>query len=234
MSDHQLEPKEAAMDVIRVLLVDDHELVRRGVSAVLEDEEDIQVVAQTSDGAEGVKRAEELRPDVVLMDLRMPGTTGLQATAILKQTAPEIAVLVLTVSEQAQDLQEVLRVGAMGYILKGAPPEELVQAVRQVAQGWVVVSPTMASKLMADFPQARGRGDSVPGDGHLTSALSEREYEVLQLLANGSSNREIAETLFVSENTVKTHMRNILTKLHLKNRTQAAGYARQLGPTPNQ
>ncbi|MBF8268158.1 MAG: two component transcriptional regulator, LuxR family [Dehalococcoidia bacterium] len=212
------------MKPIRVLLVDDHELVRRGVAAVLGEEEDIQVVAQASDGAEAIQWVDQVHPDVVLMDLRMPGTSGLQATAILNQRIPKANVLILTVSEEARDLQEALRFGALGYILKGAPPEALVHAVRQVSQGWVVISPRMAGKMMVDFPQERH-----PLAPAREDSLSAREREVLHLLAQGLANKEIADTLVVSENTVKTHMRSILTKLHLKNRTQAAAYARLTG-----
>ena len=214
------------MDPITVVLVDDHELVRRGVSAVLSGEPDIEVVGQFSDGEEAVRFVEEHHPTVVLMDLRMPTISGLQATALLQESAPEVSVLVLTVSEQAKDLQEALRVGALGYVLKGAAPEELVHAVRQVTQGWVVVSPSMASKLMSDFPTD---DDPAEGPDSRASSLSAREWDVLRQLADGQSNREIADSLVVSENTVKTHMRSILTKLHLKNRTQAAAYVRQVG-----
>ncbi len=217
------------MGEIRVVLVDDHELVRRGVAAVLSTEDDIEVVAQFSDAQRAVDECPRLRPDVVLMDLRMPGTSGLQATAMLHERAPDITVLVLTVSEQAEDLQSALRFGAQGYVLKGATPEELVNAVRQVAQGWAVVSPAMAGKLLGDFPDGPGSDSSGEGTSIADDVLSAREWDVLTLLADGHSNREIADGLVVSENTVKTHMRNILTKLHLKNRTQAAAYARRVG-----
>lgn len=213
---------------IKVALVDDHELVRRGVAAVLAAETDIEVVAQFSDAEAAVAHCVTDPPDVVLMDLRMPGTPGLQATAMLHDQAPDVTVLVLTVSEQAQDLQEALRFGAQGYVLKGAAPEELVQAVRQVHQGWVIVSPEMAGKLMADFTEEPAK--SSPAANEATDSLSAREWDVLKLLADGSSNREIADGLVVAENTVKTHMRSILTKLHLKNRTQAAAYARSADP----
>lgn len=215
-------------DPIRVALVDDHELVRRGVAAVLSAEAGIDVVAQFSDAEAAVQHCVQDPPDVVLMDLRMPGTPGLQATAMLHQQAPDVTVLVLTVSEQAQDLQEALRFGAQGYVLKGAAPEELVQAVRQVHQGWVIVSPEMAGKLMGDFTEEPAQGHSAPRE--VTDSLSAREWDVLKLLADGSSNREIADGLVVAENTVKTHMRSILTKLQLKNRTQAAAYARSADP----
>ncbi len=212
---------------IKVALVDDHELVRRGVAAVLAAETDIEIVAQFSDAEAAVRYCVEDPPHVVLMDLRMPGTPGLQATAMLHEQAPDVMVLVLTVSEQAQDLQEALRFGAQGYVLKGAAPEELVQAVRQVHQGWVIVSPEMAGKLMGDFSEESTQ--TGPRSNGATDTLSAREWDVLKLLADGSSNREIADGLIVAENTVKTHMRSILTKLHLKNRTQAAAYARSAG-----
>lgn len=213
--------------MINVMLVDDHELVRTGVAAVVGSEVDMTVVAQYADAQEAVRHCVTDPPDVVLMDLRMPGTTGLQATAMLHEQAPDVNVLVLTVSEQAQDLQDALRFGAQGYVLKGATPEELVQAVRQVHQGWAVVSPAMAGKLMGDFPDDQVLPEDAPANAAQPSMLSAREWDVLKLLANGMSNREIADSLVISENTVKTHMRSILTKLHLKNRTQAAAYARQ-------
>lgn len=211
-------------DEIGVVLVDDHELVRKGVAAVISAEPDMTVLGQYADGGEAVDHIQELNPQVVLMDLRMPIMPGIQATALLRERAPDASVLVLTVSEQAQDLHEALRVGAQGYVLKGATPEELVNAVRQVAQGWVVVSPAMAQKLIGDFPDP---SSAAPDHDPVGDALSAREWDVLRQLADGHSNREIADALVVSENTVKTHMRSILTKLHLKNRTQAAAYARQ-------
>jgi DNA-binding NarL/FixJ family response regulator len=214
-------PNEAPAGSLKVVLVDDHELVRRGVAAVLAAEGDLEVTGQFGDGAEAIDACERLRPDVVVMDLRMPGTSGIEATAALRERLPQTGVLVLTVSEQASDLQEALRVGAQGYVLKGATPDELVRAVRQVAQGWAVISPAMAGKLLGDFPSSDGGGQGADD-------LSGREWDVLGLLAEGLSNREIADRLVLSENTVKTHMRAILTKLHLKNRIQAAAYARRV------
>jgi two-component system NarL family response regulator len=185
---------------------------------VLTAEEDMEVVAQFSDAALAVAECVDRPPDVVLMDLRMLGTTGLQATAMLHEQAPDVNMLVLTVSEQAKDLQDALRFGAQGYVLKGASPEELVQAVRQVAQGWAVVSPAMAGKLLSDSSDGPS-DDADRSVGGVGDSVSAREWDVLRLLADGMSNREIADNLVVSENTVKTHMRSILTKLHLKNRT---------------
>ena len=214
-------------ETIKVMLVDDHPLVRAGVASVIDGEADMAVVGQFADAEEAIRRCIDDPPHVVLMDLRMPGTPGLQATAMLHEQAPDVNVLVLTVSEQAKDLHDALRFGAQGYILKGATPEELVQAVRQVHQGWAVVSPAMAGKLLGDF------ADEPVDDGRPSRGapqiddLSARELDVLKLLAEGLSNREIADGLIVAENTVKSHMRSILTKLHLKNRTQAAAYARR-------
>lgn len=208
------------------MLVDDHALFRTGVASVMGAEADIEVVGQYSDADEAIHHCLADPPDVVLMDLRMPGTPGLQATAMLHEQTPDVNVLVLTVSEQAKDLHDALRFGAQGYVLKGATPEELVQAVRQVHQGWAVVSPAMAGKLLGDF-SGEPADDGRPPKGDEVDDLSAREWDVLKLLADGLSNREIADTLVVAENTVKSHMRSILTKLHLKNRTQAAAYARR-------
>lgn len=219
---------ETTKDTIKVMLVDDHVLMRAGVASVIDAEGDMSVVGQYSDAEEAIQHCVDDPPNVVLMDLRMPGTPGLQATAILHEQAPDVNVLVLTVSEQAKDLHDALKFGAQGYILKGATPEELVQAVRQVHQGWAVVSPAMAGKLLGDFADEPIDDDrSSRAGGDRIDDLSARELDVLKLLADGLSNREIADNLVVAENTVKTHMRSILTKLHLKNRTQAAAYARR-------
>ena len=218
---------ETVSGTIKVMLVDDHALVRTGVASVIAGEADMVVVGQYADADEAIRRCLAEPPDVVLMDLRMPGTPGLQATAMLHEQAPDVNVLVLTVSEQAKDLHDALRFGAQGYILKGATPEELVQAVRQVHPGWAIVSPAMAGKLLGDF-SGEAPEEGAPGrGGDRVDELSAREWDVLKLLADGLSNREIADSLIVAENTVKSHMRSILTKLHLKNRTQAAAYARR-------
>ncbi len=211
--------------MVRVVLVDHQELVRRGVSVVLSTEGTVEVVGEFASAEEALARIPDLQPDLVLMDLRMPDLPGLQATAVLREQCPAANVLILTASEDVNDLGEALRAGARGYVLKGASPDDLIQAVHQTAQGWMVVSPEMADKLTVAFPWEPVFRNG--GNGMALEALSSREWDVLRLLSDGMSNRQIADRLVVSENTVKTHMRSILSKLHLKNRAQAAAYARQ-------
>ena len=213
--------------IIKVLVVDDHSLVRKGVVQVLSDQEGMEVVGEASDGAEGVERAKELSPTVVIMDLHMPGMGGLEATSALQAAMPDVQVLVFTVSESESDLFTAMRYGARGYILKNASSDELVRAVTHIAEGGVMVSPVMATKLLDEMAQL-----PAPGAGAGAKALeglSPRETEVLEQVAHGSSNSEIAGALIISENTVKTHLRNIMDKLHLANRSQAAAYAVRVG-----
>ena len=214
------------MDKVKVLLVDDHTIFRRGIAMVLADQEDIEVVGEASDGNEAVAKATELSPDVVLMDLNMPNCGGLEATQRLQEEMPQIQVLVLTVSEKEDDLFSAIKSGAKGYMLKETEPDDLVQAVRHIAKGGVIVSPVMASSLLGELRTEREIGPDQKAD-----TLSKREVEVLQQVAKGASNKGIASTLFISENTVKTHLRNILDKLHLANRSQAAAYAVRAGLT---
>lgn len=220
------------MSHIRVLLVDDHDLFRRGLSEVLEEEADIRVVGQASDGREAAEKAAELSPDVVFMDLNMSGESGIEVTAYLTQQWRDMKVLVLTVSEEPTDLFRALSVGALGYVLKTASPKDIVDALRNVHQGWVVISPAMAPRFMSELTQSaafrpghRPAGALKSSDGQLTL----REQEILRHVARGLSNAAIAETLVVSENTVKTHIKNILGKLHTKNRSEAVAYASRLG-----
>ena len=222
------------MSDIRVLVVDDHDLFRRGLMEVLDEESDLQVIGEVRNGQEAIEQTEELTPDVVFMDLNMPGQNGIETTAYLTQKWPDLKVLVLTVSEEAADLYNALRVGARGYVLKISNPQEIIDALRQVHQGWVVVSPAMAPRFLSDLGVS---GDpSQPAqtvEGHPTveTQLTMREQEILRLVARGFSNAEIADELLVSENTVKSHIKNILGKLHMKNRSQAASYAGRLGLT---
>ena len=218
------------MSVISVLVVDDHDLFRRGLMEVLEEEDDITVIGEARNGAQAIEKAEELEPDVVFMDLNMPGQNGIEATAFLTQKWPDLKVLVLTVSEEAADLYRALSVGARGYVLKISDPQEIIDALRQVHQGWVVVSPAMAPRFLSDLgqtsePSTPQAPDPIAGETQLTP----REQEILRLVARGLSNTELADTLMVSENTVKTHVKNILGKLHMKNRREAASYAARLG-----
>ena len=219
------------MSSISVLVVDDHDLFRRGLMEVLEEEDDITVIGEARNGQQAIEKVEELEPDVVFMDLNMPGQNGIEATAFLTQKWPDLKVLVLTVSEEAADLYRALSVGARGYVLKISDPQEIIDALRQVHQGWVVVSPAMAPRFLSDLGQATETSTPQPPDPTLAgnTQLTPREQEILRLVARGLSNTELADTLMVSENTVKTHVKNILGKLHMKNRREAAAYAARLG-----
>ncbi|MFF0278654.1 response regulator [Streptomyces sp. NPDC004330] len=202
---------------IRVLLVDDHQVVRRGLRTFLEVQDDIEVVGEASDGAEGVARAEELRPDVVLMDVKMPGTDGIEALKRLRALDNPARVLVVTSFTEQRTVVPALRAGASGYVYKDIDPEALAGAIRSVHAGHVLLQPEVAGALLA-------QDDSHGGTGR-GSTLTEREREVLCLIADGRSNREIARALVLSEKTVKTHVSNILMKLDLADRTQAALWA---------
>ncbi|MER5734686.1 MULTISPECIES: response regulator transcription factor [unclassified Streptomyces] len=208
---------------IRVLLVDDHQVVRRGLRTFLEVQDDIEVVGEAADGAEGVARAEELRPDVVLMDVKMPGTDGIEALKRLRALANPAKVLIVTSFTEQRTVVPALRAGASGYVYKDVDPDALAGAIRSVHAGHVLLQPEVAGALLAqDDPQGgTGRG----------TTLTEREREVLGLIADGRSNREIARALVLSEKTVKTHVSNILMKLDLADRTQAALWAVRHGLT---
>lgn len=208
------------------MVADDHDLFRRGLIEVLEEEDDLRVVGQASDGRSASQLAGVHNPDVVMMDLNMPGQGGIEATAYITQNWPDVRVLVLTVSEEPADLFKALAVGALGYVLKTATPRDIVDALRQVHQGWVVVSPAMAPRFMSDLGNAQVAESSPQTAG---TRLTAREQEVLRLVARGMSNAEIAADLVLSENTVKTHVKNVLSKLQMKNRAEAAAYASRLG-----
>ena len=216
------------MEPIKVLVVDDHTLFRRGIATVLADEPDLKVVGEALDGLDAIKKTKEIAPDVVLMDLNMPRCSGLEATQALQAEMPQVNILVLTVSDSESDLFTAMKFGAKGYILKNAEPEELTHAIFHIARGGVIVSPLMATKLLTEFKDLKTgvERESVPQSD---AVLSPREGEVLQLVAKGATNKEIGESLFISENTVKTHLQNIMEKLHLANRSQAAAYAVEKG-----
>ncbi|MBL1115804.1 response regulator transcription factor [Streptomyces sp. 110] len=201
---------------IRVLLVDDHQVVRRGLRTFLEVQDDIEVVGEASDGEEGVARAEELRPDVVLMDVKMPGLDGIEALRTLRDLDNPARVLVVTSFTEKRTVVPALRAGAAGYVYKDVDPEALARAIRSVHSGHVLLQSEVALALLSqEDGGGQGRGGS----------LTEREREVLALIADGRSNREIARALVLSEKTVKTHVSNILMKLDLADRTQAALWA---------
>ena len=209
------------MTPLRILLVDDHLLFRKGLARLLDSQPDFEVVGEAADGHEAVKQAEVLRPDLVLMDVRMPKCNGLEATRQLKESLPEAYVVMLTVSDDEQDLAEAVRCGADGYLLKDILPETLFQKVRGLAEGETPISRGMTGKLFHQLAQ-RKMPTVQPA---AASMLSGRECEVLALVVVGCSNQEIAENLGIAHNTVKNHLRSILAKLGVKNRAAAAAYA---------
>lgn len=208
---------------IRVLVVDDHALFRSGIKSLLLRSEDLEVVGEAGDGLDGAKRCKQLRPSVVLLDLNMPGISGREALEMILDDAPQTHVLMLTVSEEADDLLFTLRRGACGYLLKNIAAESLTDAVRMASRGEAVVSPLMMGKLLDGA--ARGAGATTDLNGANADKLSPRERETLVCLAKGKSNKEIARILDLAENTVKIHVQAILKKLGLSSRTQAAVYA---------
>ncbi|WP_225848549.1 response regulator transcription factor [Streptomyces sp. HPF1205] len=204
-------------NVIRVLLVDDHQVVRRGLRTFLEVQEDIEVVGEAGDGDEGAARAQELRPDVILMDVKMPGTDGIEALRLLRDAGSPARVLIVTSFTEQRTVVPALRAGAAGYVYKDVDPVALADAIRSVHAGHVLLQPEVAGALLTP-------DETAPGQSRGTS-LTDREREVLGLIADGRSNREIARALVLSEKTVKTHVSNILMKLDLSDRTQAALWA---------
>jgi DNA-binding NarL/FixJ family response regulator len=216
-------PAPVSDEPIRVLIVDDHALFRRGLVMVLEQEKDIELVGEAGDGAEAVNIAQDTMPDVVLMDVRMPRRGGIEATSQIKALAPHIKILMLTISDEEADLYDAIKAGASGYLLKEISIEEVANAIRQVYAGQSMISPSMASKLLTEFATMVKKTDEKPAAAQ--PRLTEREMEVLRLVAKGRNNRDIAKELFISENTVKNHIRNILEKLHLHSRMQAVVYA---------
>ena len=217
------EPGDLTGEPIRVLVVDDHALFRRGLEMVLEQEPDIDVVGEASDGAEAVAKAMDTTPDIVLMDVRMPRRGGIDACMSIKDAVPSAKIIMLTISDEEADLYDAIKAGAMGYLLKEISIEEVATAIRAVHGGQSLISPSMASKLLSEFASMIKRSDERP---QLPAPrLTEREMEVLRLVAKGLNNRDIAKQLFISENTVKNHIRNILEKLQLHSRMEAVVYA---------
>ena len=212
---------------ITVLIVDDHAVVRQGVRAFLETQPDIRVVAEAASGAEAVRQAERHAPDVVLMDLVMPGMDGVEATRALKRVSPRSQVIVLTSYHDDEHIFPAIRAGALSYLLKDVAPAALAEAVRRAARGEAVLHPRVAARLVQEIHAARGQREAAKPPAF--ADLTERELEVLRLVAQGLSNAAIAQRLYISERTVKSHVSNILSKLHLADRTQAAVYAWQQG-----
>jgi len=203
--------------LVKVFIFDDHSVFREGLKSILLRSNDIQVVGESDNGSDAVARITEVQPDVILMDVNMP-YSGLQATIDILAKMPDMKILILTVSENEDDLHRAVRAGARGYLLKGMSINELVAAVNSVASGAAVFTPRMAEKLLADF-----RNDMPKQNDEVS--LTDRELDILKLVAGGASNKEIAARLELSEPTIKSHLRNVLSKLHLKNRSQAAVFA---------
>ncbi len=209
--------------MIRLLLVEDQEIVRRGLKTLLETKPDLRVVGEAGNGQQAIELAEQLDaadqpPDVVLMDIRMPIMDGVTATEHLCQQFPGIKILVLTTFDDAQYIAEALRVGAKGYLLKDTPAEELAEVIRSIHRGYTQFGPGILEKMMAKAPTPEASEELPPGLQDLTT----REKQVLRMIATGASNREIAQALFLSEGTVRNHISHILTRLNLRDRTQAA------------
>jgi len=215
-------------DPIRVVVVDDQELVRTGFSMILDVEDDIEVVGSASDGAEALDRCAALRPDVVLMDVRMPHVDGIEATRRLRSSGLDARVLVLTTFDLDEYVLEAVRAGASGFLLKDAPPEDLVHAVRVVASGDALLAPSATRRVIERFAQVAGPGAVAVHDVRI-DRLTEREREVLVLMARGLSNVEIADELVLGEATVKTHVGRVLMKLGVRDRVQAVVLAYELG-----
>ena len=211
----------ADREAIRVLIADDHALFRRAIHTVLDDEDDIDVVAEAGDGDEAVALAIEHAPDVILLDVNMPKLGGIDAARAVKEQLPAAQVVMFTVSDEESDLFEAIKAGASGYLLKEVDPTEVAEAVRQIHAGHSLLSPAVASKLVSEFATMAKRTD----DRAMRPKLTGREVEVLGLAADGLTNRQIGRKLHISENTVKNHMRNILEKLHLHSRMEAVLYA---------
>jgi two-component system nitrate/nitrite response regulator NarL len=218
---------EAQAELITVLLVDDHTLFRSGVRSLLQRNPRFSVVGEASDGVDGVKRAMQLKPDVILLDLHMPGMTGVETLQLILQGWPEAAVIMLTVSEEGEDLATALQAGARGYLIKNIDADYLVRAIERAAAGESVLAESMAAKLVAQLQKQREPKPAAPPSE--LDKLTPREREILACLARGESNKLIARVLDLAESTVKIHVQNILKKLGLTSRVQAAVFAVEQG-----
>lgn len=206
---------------IRVLLVDDHSLFRSGIRSLLQRHVDFAVVGEAADGVEGIKRCKQLKPDVVLLDLHMPGMSGVETLQLMQQDCPDMAVIMLTVSEESEDLAQAMRAGAQGYLIKNIETEYLLRAIRRAHAGEIVVAEALTGKLVAHMQSAQASERPVSDIDKLTP----REKDILACLALGESNKFIARKLDLAESTVKIHVQNVLKKLKLTSRVQAAVFA---------
>jgi two-component system NarL family response regulator len=205
----------------RILIVDDHAIVRSGLISILAGEDKIRVVGEATDGNEAIAKATALQPDVILLDILMPRCTGLEALPVIREKAPDTRILMLTVSAEEKDLFTALKFGAQGYLLKGSGIGEVIGAIKRVAAGEVILSPQMAGSLVSEFRQRQSNKEEID--------LSPRELEVLKLVGDGMTNAEIAEKLFLGESTVRTYLSRLLDKLQLRNRAAAVAYATRRG-----
>ncbi len=217
------------MEPVRLLLVDDHVLFRKGLARLLVSDSGFQVVGEANDGAEALQKTADLKPDLVLMDIHMPGMEGVEATRRITDSFPSIKVVVLTVSEEDKDLFESIKAGAHGYLLKNVSPEALFETLHGIFRGEAAISGKTAAKILNEFARQTRRAP----EETVQEKLTPREEEVLNLLGNGLTNKEIGNRLSIAENTVKNHLKNILGKLHLQNRVQAATFALRKDATPN-
>jgi DNA-binding NarL/FixJ family response regulator len=218
------------MKKIRVLLADDHSLFREGLGTILNAQADFEVVGEAADGLEVLVKAQELNPDLILMDISMPGCDGLEATQKIKAELPEVTIVVLTVRDEDEKLFNAIKNGAQGYILKSVRSAQLVSMLRGAMRGEAAITPTLGGRMLLEFRRMSLSPQPVSGDTSMI--LTQREQEVLALVAEGSSDKEIADALSLSIHTVKSHMRNILAKLHLGQRYEAALYAVREGLIP--
>ncbi|MCT4621285.1 MAG: response regulator transcription factor [Marinisporobacter sp.] len=205
---------------IKVLIADDHALMRQGLKQIIELEDDIEVVALAVDGEDTIKKSQQYKPDVILLDINMPNMNGIQALRRLKDMGTDSKIIMLTIHDDREYLFETINIGASGYVLKDAESASLIKAIRDVSTGHSYIHPSLASELVRQYNK-KGKSD----DEHKKDKLTRREYEVLGLIAEGKNNREIAEDLFISEKTVKNHVSNIFKKINVSDRTQAAIYA---------
>jgi DNA-binding NarL/FixJ family response regulator len=206
---------------IKVLIVDDHFLSRKGIASILSANPLFEIAGEATNGTEALAAAQMLKPDLILMDIRMPGSDGLKATGMIKAAMPQVKIIILSVSDDVQDFFEAIKRGAQGYLLKNMEPEYWLDYIVSIVQGEAPISRVLAAKILQEFA---GQKQAVPDN-----RLSEREREVLQLVSQGLGNKEISEKLYISESTVKNHLRNILDKLHLQNRMQLIAFAYKNG-----
>lgn len=212
--------------MLRIMLVDDHVLFRKGLASLLNSQPNIKVIGEASNGFDAIDAAKILRPDLILMDINMPKCDGLEATRKIKQFLPNTKIVMLTASDEDQYLFEAIKIGAQGYLLKDLELYQLLDLLESISRGEAILSSAMATKIFNEFSREMRTGKSAEES---VEELTEREKTILKYVAQGLMNKEIADTLAISENTVKIHLRNILEKLHLKNRIQAAVYAVKQG-----